>query len=234
MKTKNAQMHDFCNCSVIFSMRVVFLRIVLLLVLSALAFSVLTRAGDHATKHNRLSSAEPDISAFKNVSRKNALDTAKTLLPWLQKNGYSTRLLFLADMNLSMQVKRFYVINPDSMTIMNSFLVAHGSGMGSTHDSVVFSNTPGSLCTSKGKYKLGGTLYGEYGKGYYMDGLESCNSNARKRLIVFHYYTPQTTEEYHERNFFSFGCPMIAQSSFDYCDSLIQREKKPVLMYIYK
>lgn len=172
----------------------------------------------------------------KNISQKNALDTAAKYREWLQKNGYSTRLLFLADMKLSMELKRFYVINLDSNKILNTFLVAHGSGKGSTADSAVCSNQPGSLCSSLGKYSIfpKDTLWGEYGKGYWMNGLDKTNNNARKRLIVFHYYIPQTTEEFGERNFFSSGCPMLAQSSFRFCDSLLRLETKPVLMHLYR
>lgn len=182
-------------------------------------------------------SATNDISAealMKLKSENQALDSAKSLKKWLQNNGYSTSLIFLADMKLPMDVKRFYVIHLDSNKILQSFLVAHGSGLGSNNDSVVFSNAPGSLCTSFGKYILGKELYGEYGKGYWMDGLEKTNNNARKRFIVFHYYLLQTTQEHAEHNYFSFGCPMIAKSSFDFCDNLIKKEIKPVVMYIYR
>ncbi len=188
-------------------------------------FSYITTA--NATSKNSLEDR-------KFISAKRALDSAHKTLTWLKKNGYSTNLIFLADMKLNMDVKRFYVIQPDSNRMLATFLVAHGSGKGSTGDSVVCSNIPGSLCTSIGKYQLGKTLMGEYGKGYWMDGLEKTNNNARKRLIVFHYYLLQTTEEFGGHNYFSSGCPMLAKSSFDFCDSLIQKEGKPVLMWIYK
>lgn len=167
-------------------------------------------------------------------SEKSALDSARILKKWLETNGYCSSYIFLADLKLPMDVKRFYVINIDSNKIVNRFIVAHGSGLGSNNDSVVFSNAPGSLCTSAGKYALGKELYGEYGKGYWLDGLEKTNNNARKRFIVFHYFLLQTTQEHAEHNYFSFGCPMIAKSSFDYCDTLISRESKKMVMYIYQ
>lgn len=175
-----------------------------------------------------------DSEHLKALSAQRAVDSARRLIPWLKKHGYSTSLLFLADMGLSMELKRFYVVQPDSGIILNSFLVAHGSGKGSTADSVVCSNVPGSLCTSLGKYRVADTLWGEYGKGYWLDGLENSNNNARKRLIVFHYYVFQTTEEFHDHNYFSSGCPMLAKSSFQYCDKLIQQQNKPLLMYLYR
>lgn len=183
-------------------------------------------------KENYVPEKSDELLKLKSVLR--ALDSAKSIKHWLKKQGYSTSVVFMADMNLSMYIKRFYVINVDSGILLNTFLVAHGSGLGSTSDSVVFSNKPGSLCSSKGKYKLGETMRGEYGKGYWLDGLDKTNNNARRRLVVFHYYLPQTTQEYSPGNYFSSGCPMIAKSSFDFCDSLIKQETKPVILYIYK
>jgi hypothetical protein len=169
----------------------------------------------------------------KNASEKKALRFADSMRPWLRKNGYSTRLIFVADMDLHIFIKRFYALDIDSAKILNSFLVAHGKGQGSTWDSVVFSNVPGSLCTSRGRYKLGKSYFGEFGKGYKLHGLDASNSNALKRLIVFHSYSTQTEEEYGKPNYLSSGCPMLAVNSFAYCDSLIQRENKSVLMVVY-
>lgn len=169
----------------------------------------------------------------KNASEKKALRFADSMRPWLRKNGYSTSLLFVADMDLHIFIKRFYVIHVDSNRILKSFLVAHGKGKGSTWDSVVFSNVPGSLCSSPGRYKLGKSYFGEFGKGYKLHGLDASNSNALKRLIVFHAFSTQTEEEYGKPNYLSSGCPMLAVRSFAYCDSMIQQEKKPVMMVVH-
>jgi hypothetical protein len=85
-----------------------------------------------------------------------------------------------------------------------------------------------------GKYKIADTFTGYYGKGYRLDGMDESNCNARCRDVVFHYFEPQTTLEFAEHNYFSLGCPMLAKSSFAFCDSLIQQECEPVVMWIYK
>lgn len=157
-----------------------------------------------------------------------------SIKPWLVDNGYSTSLMFIADMSLPMNIKRFYVVNPDSQKLLASFLVAHGNGRGSTIDKAVFSNTPGSLCSSEGRYEIGGSYYGNYGKSYRLLGLDASNSNAFDRAIVFHSFKDQTDEEYSMPNYFSSGCPMIARPSFEYCDSLIQLQEQPVMLVIYK
>jgi hypothetical protein len=169
----------------------------------------------------------------KENSISNAVKFADSMRPILRKSGFSSRLLFVADMGLHMHIKRFYVVRMDSSKVIKSFLVAHGQGGGSTWDSVVFSNVPGSLCSSKGRYKIGTSYYGNFGKGYRLHGLDKTNNNALKRLVVFHAFNTQTEAEYGRPNYMSSGCPMLAPKSFAYCDSLIQLEKKPVMMVIY-
>ena len=169
----------------------------------------------------------------KESSLKTAIHFADSLRHFLKRNGYSSRLIFIADMNLHMFVNRFYAINPDSSKVLGTFLVAHGRGGRSKWDSVAFSNVPGSLCTSKGRYKIGNSYYGEFGKGYKLFGLDATNNNAFKRLVVFHSYFDQTESEYSKPNYMSSGCPMLAPKSFYFCDSLVQKEKKPVMMVIY-
>ncbi|MBL7812624.1 MAG: murein L,D-transpeptidase catalytic domain family protein [Bacteroidetes bacterium] len=171
---------------------------------------------------------------LKSRSINRALHVADSLKPWLLANGYSTSLIFIADVRLSMDLKRFYAIQPDSQRLLHSAIMAHGRGKGSRMDSAVFSNVVGSLCTSEGRYRIGDSMWGEYGKGYRLHGLDPTNNNALKRLVVFHYYEPLTSEEHSDPLIYSSGCPMLATVDFRHCDALIQQEKKPVLMVIYK
>lgn len=173
-------------------------------------------------------------AARKNASRSKAIHVADSLTPYLKQKGYSTSLILLADMSLPMDVKRFYVIKPDSQKILNSFLIAHGKGGNSTIDFAAFSNAPGSLCSSPGKYLIGDTFWGEYGKGYRLHGLDATNNNAVKRLVVFHYFLPQTSEEHDYPLYYSAGCPMLSLKDFQYCDARLKKETKPVLMFIYR
>ena len=214
-----------------------FLRNILIFGLTCISFLLFARAHQGIAKKHRHLKDPVEVkneNRQKTLSEKRALHIADSLSHWLKKNGYSSNLIFLADMGLPMNINRFYIVNADSHIVKQRFLVAHGSGKGSSNDSAVFSNKPGSLCTAPGKYKIGKELFGEYGKGYWLDGLDATNNNARKRLIVFHYYLMQTSVENSNHHYFSSGCPMLAKTSFDVCDSLIQKESKPVLMYIYR
>lgn len=170
----------------------------------------------------------------KDQSAKKAQKFIDSLKPWLEENDYSTDLLLVADMGLKMSVKRFYAVNPNTKKLLKDFLVAHGSGGGSTIDNAVLSNVSGSNCTSAGKYRIGDTYNGNFGKAYRLHGLDASNNKAFERAIVLHAYRDQTTEEYGSPNYFSAGCPMLAKPSFAWVDSMIQAQEKPVLLVIYK
>ena len=206
--------------------------VLLLLFLACLGFA----AAHLKPLRTRQKSAAPPPAglAQKKLSEERALRVADSLSPWLKKNGYSDSVLFLADMNLSMHTRRFYTVDIKNKKILQRALVAHGSGGGSKPDSVIFSNVPGSNCTSPGKYKIGASFYGTYGKGYRLHGLDACNSNALKRLVVFHYYDLQPSEENAFPKYYSEGCPMLSKKDFNLPDSIIMASAKPKLLFIYK
>jgi hypothetical protein len=154
--------------------------------------------------------------------------------PYLNLNKYSENLIIIANMSENMSIKRMYVANPSKGKTLHTCLVMHGKGRKSDADKANFSNIPNSLCSSLGKYKISERYPGKFGESYRLDGLDSTNSNARKRAIVFHYYKPQSAAEDIGPHFFSEGCPMLAESDWRIIDELIQKEDKPVLLWMYK
>ena len=158
----------------------------------------------------------------------NALKTfAKT------QNG-STSLGILIDMSIASRKNRFFVVNLQNDSVLIAGLCAHGQGDDVNREEVVFSNTPGSYCTSQGRYKLGVKFEGDYGTGYILHGLDSTNSNALKREVVFHYYFKVADKEDENVVCRSNGCPMVSQKTFRAAEKLIDAESKPVLMWIYR
>ena len=64
--------------------------------------------------------------------------------------GFSTNYCFLVDFSIHSGKKRFFVWDFKGDSIKYASLCAHGYGKDSTHSKPVFSNTPGSLCSSLG------------------------------------------------------------------------------------
>lgn len=102
-----------------------------------------------------------------------------------------------------------YRMEGDKPVLIAKTKVAHGKGSDGNNDGVAdtFSNTPNSLATSLGTYKIAEPYHGKYGLSYRLDGLEPSNSNARARAVVMH------EAEYVSRDKVgrSWGCPAVAR-----------------------
>lgn len=179
---------------------------------------------------------EQDIDAHNRLKQK-----ASEAITFCENNNYNTDFCILIDMRIHSGKNRMFVWSFKTKDIDRQALCAHGCGKGdklSTEAKPVFSNTEGSLCSSLGKYKLGIRSYSQWGINvhYKMHGLEKTNSNAYKRIIVFHSHTPLPDKEIYPKHLpmgWSFGCPVTSNEMMKYMDKKLQNSKKPTLMWIY-
>jgi hypothetical protein len=150
------------------------------------------------------------------------------------KSSYDQKIAILIDMRQNSGKNRFFVVDLDSMSILKKGLVAHGSGSETGFDdSLRFSNTPNSYCTSLGKYKIGNAYVGNFGRSYKLHGLDPSNSKAFERYVVLHRYSCVPDEEQLYPICNSLGCPMLSENFFDEVDALIKTSRKSVVMEIY-
>jgi len=157
------------------------------------------------------------------------------LKKYVQQNGYSTEYCFLIDMGICSGKNRFFVYDMMKNNVALSGLVAHGNCNTQFLEQAKFSNKPNCGCSSLGKYKVGASYSGEFGKSYRLYGLDSSNSNAFKRAIVLHGFGPVPDDEIYPRILCnSFGCPMVSRSFLNKLSAIIDRSEKPILLLIYK
>ena len=100
-----------------------------------------------------------------------------------------TRYLIIVDYSIPSNHDRLFLYDAEKDEIVEQFWCAHGFGGGSTPEKPVFSNTPGSNCSSLGWYKVERGVGKSTHYGYYyhaVDGLDTSNSNARRRQILIH------------------------------------------------
>ena len=177
-----------------------------------------------------------------NIDTRNRLQQkADEALAFCNKNNYNTDFCILIDMKIHSGKNRMFVWNFKTKDIDRQALCAHGCGKGdklSTGAKPIFSNIEGSLCSSLGKYKLGLRSYSRWGINvhYKMHGLDKTNSNAYKRIIVFHSHTPLPDKEIYPQHLpmgWSFGCPVTSNEMMKYMDKKLQITNKPTLMWIY-
>lgn len=162
-------------------------------------------------------------------------DTARI---YCRDNGFNTDFCLLVDMRIHSGKKRMFLWDFKRDTISHASLCAHGYGRESTSFTPKFSNVPGSYCTSLGKYKIGVRAWSNWGIHihYKLHGLESTNDNAFKRIIVLHSFDRIPEEEIHPGHIpmgFSQGCPVVDNTTMRQLDTLLQKQTKPTLLWIY-
>ncbi len=163
---------------------------------------------------------------------------ADSALAYCKEKGFDTDRCFLIDMKIHSGKNRFFVWSFTGDKVLESSLCCHGYGKKSTGAKPVFSNLPGSYCSSLGKYKTGIRSYSKWGINvhYKLHGLEPTNSNAFKRIVVLHSYDPVPESQifpFHLPMGWSQGCPVISNSMMRKLDAYLKEAKKPVLLWIY-
>lgn len=158
---------------------------------------------------------------------------------YCKEKGFDLHYCFLVDFSIHSGKYRFFIWDFKGDSVKCASLCAHGYGMKSTIDKPVYSNVEGSHCSSLGKYKVGSRSYSKWGIKLCTIScrLKRTNSNAFKRYVVLHSYTPVPAEEVYPSYLalgISEGCPVICDSVMKEADKLLKVAKKPLLLWIFE
>ena len=149
-------------------------------------------------------------------------------------SNYNTKIAFFVDMKIKSGKNRFFVYDLENDKIIDQGLVAHGSGSETKiRGELKFSNEQNSNSTSLGRYVVGKSYKGIFGKSYKLSGLDETNNNALKRAIVLHAYSavPADEQDYYISN--SHGCPMVSETFFKRLEKIIDTSKSNILLNVY-
>jgi hypothetical protein len=121
------------------------------------------------------------------VQQRRILDIAAREVARNRSRLWRTDVAGVADFGLPSALPRLHFANLENGTV-RSFLVAHGKGSDPEHGGFLqyFSNTPGSLATSRGAFVTNEWYKGKYGTSIRLVGVDADNSNALERAIVMH------------------------------------------------
>ena len=151
-----------------------------------------------------------------------------------ESSKYNSDVAFFLDMKIESGKNRFFIYDLKSNRITGKGLVAHGSGSETgILGKLTFSNVKNSNCSSLGKYAIGGSYSGSFGKAYKLYGLDKTNNNAFDRNIVLHKYFDVPFEEQPYPICNSLGCPMVNEKFFGTVEKLIDNSKKKIILVIY-
>lgn len=166
----------------------------------------------------------PNLESFKEALKGFYLLKEKGLV---QKD-----ILTLVDFSLSSNIKRLWVIDLATNTILYNSLVAHGRNTGLEY-ATSFSNSNSSFKSSLGFYITGEIYNGKHGMSLKLDGLEKgINDNARERGVVIHAanYVSNSFIKCNKRLGRSQGCPAIPEESLK---EIVNTIKNKSCLFIY-
>jgi hypothetical protein len=152
---------------------------------------------------------------------------------FIRSNGYNEEFVFIADLSMHSGIERFAIVDLEKDSVIQNGLIAHGAGGKYFSATARYSNVPGSLCSSPGKYRVGVKYNGRFGKAYKLHGLDKTNSKAFERAVVLHAYdcVPDSMT-YPAYLCNSLGCPMVSYHFLGILSKYIDKSKKPVLLWI--
>lgn len=166
----------------------------------------------------------PNLESFK--------EALKGFYMLKEKGLVQKDILTLVDFSLSSNVKRLWVIDLATNTILYNSLVAHGRNTGDEFANS-FSNSNKSFKSSLGFYATGEVYNGKHGMSLKLDGLEKgINNNARERGVVIHSaaYVSNSFIKSNKRLGRSLGCPAVPAESLN---GIVNTIKNKSCLFIY-
>ncbi len=153
---------------------------------------------------------------------------------FVKDSKYSQEIAIFINFRIPSGKFRFFIYDLKNNRVLDKGIVAHGSvSVIKNSKQLKFSNKEGSYQSSLGKYEIGESYFGSFGKSYRLKGLDSSNSLAVKRAIVLHSYNCIKDVESAQPACLSLGCPMLSLKFFKKTAGYIDSSKKPVILFAF-
>ena len=177
-------------------------------------------------------------------------ERADEALEYCKEKGYNTDCCLLVDYGRHSGRVRFFLWDFEKEKPALKCLCAHGYGKGSTARRPVFSNEPGSFCSSLGHYRVGKekTMSKPKGrKALVLYGKDKTNSNALNRGILIHPVSLPNFPIYpllipvkvhkvlgHKIRPKSEGCITIPFRKYEEVSKAAKSSSKPLMLWVYE
>lgn len=153
---------------------------------------------------------------------------------YIKGKEYNQQLAVFINFKIPSGKYRYFIYDLKNDKVLQKAVVSHGSGsVISRSDALQFSNVEGSYQSSLGKYAIGESYNGKFGKAYRLKGLDSTNSNAMQRAIVLHSYGCIPDNESQNPACLSLGCPMLSENAFKESAQYIDQSKQSIILYAF-
>ena len=162
---------------------------------------------------------------------------AEKALRYAGRKGLNENYCLFLDYGIRSGKPRLFVWSFQEKRIVYSGYAMHGSGKGSTAETPVFSNVPGSKCSSVGRFEVTRHRGRRNKTGFRLKGLDPSNRLALERGIMIHssrWVDLNKWRKYIPVNEKSCqGCVTVSTRDMDYINRLMEKEDGNLLLWAY-
>lgn len=172
----------------------------------------------------------PDNREYKNIEQR-----AEKALEFARRHNMNDHYALFVDYSIPSGTPRMFVWDFQRKKIVASTYVMHGPGKGSTDKRPVFSNEPGSECSSLGRFLVTKEHGASLKRSFRIKGLDKDNQTAYARGLMIHgstYLDGHCWMRYIPLHRASCqGCVTVSSRGMDYLWKLVNREETPLLLW---
>lgn len=154
-----------------------------------------------------------------------------------RRHNLNTNYCLFVDYGIPSGTPRLFVWSFKDNKIVARTYVMHGPGKGSTAEKPVFSNKPGSNCSSLGRFVVTKEHGAKLKRSYRLKGLDKNNQSAFLRGLMIHrakWVDINCWRKNIPLNGRSCqGCITVSSRGMNYLEDLINGEKKRLLLWTY-
>ena len=158
-------------------------------------------------------------------------------LQYAHRKGLNENYCVFVDYGIPSGKPRLFVWSFAENRVVYSGYAMHGPGKGSTDKVPVFSNVPGSHCSSLGRFEMTRHRGLRNKTGFCLKGLEYSNSSAYSRGIMIH--SSKWVDTHRWRKYIPLnekcclGCVTVSTRDMAYINRLVSKEEGNLLLWSY-
>ena len=174
----------------------------------------------------------PDRREYKTIEER-----AEKALAFAKRHNMNEHYALFVDYGIPSGTPRLFVWDFHQKKIVASTYVMHGPGGGSTDEQPKFSNRPGSGCSSLGRFLVTKENGNRNKRGFRIKGLDLDNQTAYGRGLMIH--GARWVDRHCWKRYIPLngkccqGCVTVSSRGMNYLWPLINKEKKPLLLWSF-
>ena len=156
---------------------------------------------------------------------------------YTQRKGLNDHYCLFLNYGIPSGRPRLFVWSFEEGRVVYSGYAMHGPGKGSTDEIPVFSNVPGSYCSSVGRFEITRDRGRVNKTGFRLKGLDYSNSSAYARGIMVH--ASRWVDRNRWRRYIPLnerscqGCVTVSTRDMAYINRLVKKEDGNILLWSY-